>query len=81
MEDKMRKIWNYHRRIFLGDDNAVLVPARGVVCGLDVGDAKPVALLARQIASRYLAKVYELLKKPLETGLAEHSESEWLSPS
>ncbi|OWZ15387.1 reverse transcriptase [Phytophthora megakarya] len=61
MEDKIRKILNYHRRIFLGD-------------------AMPIALRARQIASRYLVKVYELLKKLLETGLIEHSESEWLSP-
>ncbi|OWY99115.1 hypothetical protein PHMEG_00029945 [Phytophthora megakarya] len=59
MEDKMRKILNYHRRIFLGD-------------------ATPIALRARQIASRYLVKVYELLKKLLEIGLIEHSESEWL---
>ncbi|OWZ05101.1 reverse transcriptase [Phytophthora megakarya] len=80
MEDKMRKILNYHRRIFLGDGNAALAPARGVVCDLDGGDAMPIALRARQIASRYLVKVYELLKKLLETGLIEHSESEWSSP-
>ncbi|OWZ10049.1 reverse transcriptase, partial [Phytophthora megakarya] len=80
MEDKMWKILNYHRRIFLGDGNAAPAPARGVVCDLDVGDATPIALRARQIASRYLVKVYELLKKLLETGLIEHSESEWSSP-
>ncbi|OWZ13115.1 Eukaryotic/viral aspartic protease [Phytophthora megakarya] len=62
MEEKMRKILNYHRRIFLGDGNAAPAPARGVVCDLDVGDAMPIALHARQIASRYLVKVYELLE-------------------
>ncbi|OWY95531.1 reverse transcriptase, partial [Phytophthora megakarya] len=61
MEDKMRKILNYHRRIFLGD-------------------ATPIVLRARQFASIYLVKVYELLKKLLDTGLIEHSESEWPSP-
>ncbi|OWZ14695.1 LOW QUALITY PROTEIN: reverse transcriptase [Phytophthora megakarya] len=80
MEDKMRKILNYHRRIFLGDGNAAPAPARGVVCDLDVGDAMPIALRARQTASRFLVKVYEQLKKLLETGLIEHSESEWSSP-
>ncbi|OWZ01871.1 hypothetical protein PHMEG_00026671 [Phytophthora megakarya] len=76
MEDKMRKILNYHRRIFLGAGNAAPAPARGVVCALNIGDAMPIALRARQIASRYLVIVYELLKKLLETGLIEHSESE-----
>ncbi|OWY91990.1 reverse transcriptase, partial [Phytophthora megakarya] len=69
MKDKMRKILNYHRRIILGNGNAAPAPARGVVCDLDVGDAMPIALCARQIASRYLLKVYELLIKLLETGL------------
>ncbi|OWY91244.1 hypothetical protein PHMEG_00040260 [Phytophthora megakarya] len=75
IEDQMRKILNYHR-----DGNAASAPAHGVICDLDVGDATPIALRARQIASRYLVKVYELLKKLLETGLTEHSESEWSSP-
>ncbi|OWY96990.1 hypothetical protein PHMEG_00032591, partial [Phytophthora megakarya] len=35
---------------------------------------------AEQITTRYLVKVYELLKKRLETGLITHSESEWSSP-
>jgi hypothetical protein len=45
-----------------------------------VGDARPVAQRARQIAPHILVKVYELLKKRLETGLIELSESEWASP-
>ncbi|OWZ05470.1 reverse transcriptase [Phytophthora megakarya] len=80
MEDKTQKILSYRRRIFLGDGIAAPASARGVVCDLDVGDAMPIALRARQIASRYLVKVYELLKKILETGLFEHSGSEWSSP-
>ncbi|OWY94766.1 Eukaryotic/viral aspartic protease [Phytophthora megakarya] len=47
MENKMRKILNYHRR----DGNAAPAPGRGVVCDLDVGDAMPIALRARQITS------------------------------
>ncbi|OWZ02404.1 reverse transcriptase [Phytophthora megakarya] len=80
MEAKMRGILRYHRCIFLGDGNAAPAPARGVVCDIDVGEAKPVALRARQIAAPFLVKVYELLKKLLEAELIEHSESEWSSP-
>ncbi|GMG17973.1 unnamed protein product [Phytophthora fragariaefolia] len=80
METKLRKILKYHRKIFLGDGNAAPAPARGVVCDLDVGIVRPVAQRARQIAPHLLVKVYELLKKLLETGLIEHSESEWGSP-
>ncbi|KAK1928984.1 Ribonuclease HI [Phytophthora citrophthora] len=43
MEKRLRDILKYHRKIFLGDGNAAPAPARGVVCDLDVGDAKPVA--------------------------------------
>ncbi|GMF61231.1 unnamed protein product [Phytophthora fragariaefolia] len=80
METKLRKLLKYHRKIFLGDGNAAPAPARGVVCDLDVGNVRPVAQRARQIAPHLLVKVYELLKKHLETGLIEHSESEWASP-
>ncbi|OWY92844.1 reverse transcriptase, partial [Phytophthora megakarya] len=80
MEAKMRGILKRHRSILLGDGNAAPAPARGVVCDIDVGEAKPVALRATQIAAPFLVKVIELLKKLLEAELIEHSESEWSSP-
>ncbi|KAJ8569357.1 hypothetical protein ON010_g5903 [Phytophthora cinnamomi] len=80
MEAQLKKILKYHRWIFLGDGNAAPAPARGGVCDLDVGNVRPVAQRARQIAPHLLVKVYELLKKLQETGLVEHSESEWASP-
>ncbi|KAE9083812.1 hypothetical protein PF010_g21077 [Phytophthora fragariae] len=79
-ERKMRNILKYHRSIFLGDGNAAPAPARGVVCDLDVGDAKPVAQRSRSVAPHLSMKVYELIKKLLEKGLVEHSESPWASP-
>ncbi|KAE9272184.1 hypothetical protein PF008_g30162 [Phytophthora fragariae] len=78
-EHKMRNILKYHRSIFLGDGNAVPAPARAVVCDLDVGDAKPVAQRSRSVAPHLSMKVYELIKKLLEKGLVEHSESPWAS--
>jgi hypothetical protein len=80
MDEKLRRILRRHRCIFLGDGNAAPAPARGVVCDLDVGDAKPVAQRPRSVAPHLLIKVYELLKKLLETGLIEYSESPWASP-
>ncbi|OWY91277.1 hypothetical protein PHMEG_00040211, partial [Phytophthora megakarya] len=70
----------YHRAIFLGDGNAVPAPARGVTCDLDVGEANPVTQRPRSVAPHLAIKVYELLKKLLETRLIEHSESPWASP-
>ncbi|EGZ08549.1 hypothetical protein PHYSODRAFT_340298 [Phytophthora sojae] len=80
MNKEMRGILEYHHSIFLGDGNAVPAPARGVVCDLDVGDAKSIAQRARPIAPRFLHQVYELIKTLLETGLIETSYSEWASP-
>ncbi|KAE8993193.1 hypothetical protein PF011_g17232 [Phytophthora fragariae] len=77
---RLRGILEHHRKIFLGDGNSAPAPARGVVCDLDVGDARPVAQRPRSIAPHIMIKVYELLKKLLETKLVEHSESPWASP-
>ncbi|KAE9073120.1 hypothetical protein PF010_g25204 [Phytophthora fragariae] len=79
-ESKMTSILKYHRSIFLGDGNAASAPARGVVCNLDVGDAKPVAQRSRSVAPHLSMKEYELIKKLLDKGLVEHSESPWASP-
>jgi len=76
---KLRSTLRYHRTIFLGVGNAAPAPARGVVCDLDIGDAKPVAQRPRSVAPHIAIKVYELLKKLLETKLIEHSESPWAS--
>ncbi|KAE8963655.1 hypothetical protein PF011_g28953 [Phytophthora fragariae] len=77
---RLRGILEHHRKIFLGDGNAAPAPARGVVCDLDVGVVRPVAQRPRSIAPHIMIKVYELLKKLLETKLVEHSESPWASP-
>ncbi|GMF36862.1 unnamed protein product [Phytophthora fragariaefolia] len=52
----------------------------GVWCDLDFGDAKPVAQRPRSIAPHLAIKVYELMKKRLETGLIEHSGFPWAFP-
>ncbi|KAG6613167.1 reverse transcriptase [Phytophthora cinnamomi] len=79
-DKKLRTCLRYHHKIFLGDGNVEPAPARGVWCDLDVGEAKPVAQRPCSIAPHLAIKVYDLLKKLLETGLIEHSESPWVSP-
>ncbi|EGZ25028.1 hypothetical protein PHYSODRAFT_257030 [Phytophthora sojae] len=56
-EGKLKDILKYHRKIFLGDGNAAPAPARGVVCDLDVGDAKPVAQRSRSVAPHLMVKL------------------------
>ncbi|OWY91718.1 reverse transcriptase [Phytophthora megakarya] len=79
-EEQLRKILERHSKNFLGDGNAAPAPARGVVCERDVRGAKPIALRPRSIIPKVAMKVYELLKKHLETGLIEMSDSAWPSP-
>ncbi|GMF55559.1 unnamed protein product [Phytophthora fragariaefolia] len=79
-EEKLRTRLRYHHRIFLGDGNAAPAPARGMWWDLDVGVVKPVAQRPRSIAPHLAIKVYDLLKKLLETRLIEHSGSPWASP-
>ncbi|GMF17474.1 unnamed protein product [Phytophthora lilii] len=74
----LRAIRRKHQSIFQGEGNALPFPARGLVCDLDVGE--PVSQRVRRISGELLPKVYELLKRLLETGLIEYSESAWASP-
>ncbi|OWY95989.1 reverse transcriptase [Phytophthora megakarya] len=78
-EKQLKSILKRHQKIFLGDGNAARPPARGVICDLDVGDAKPVAQRPRTGGPHLAIKVYKLLKNLLEATLIEHSESPWAS--
>ncbi|OWY94611.1 LOW QUALITY PROTEIN: reverse transcriptase [Phytophthora megakarya] len=78
-EERLRTVPRKHRMIFLEERKALPPPARGVVCDLDVGAEKPISMRSRRIPADLLSKVYELLKRLLETGLIEYSNSEWAS--
>ncbi|OWZ20994.1 Eukaryotic/viral aspartic protease [Phytophthora megakarya] len=52
-EERLRAILRKHRTIFLGEGNALPPPARGVVCDLDVGDAKPISMRSRRFPLTY----------------------------
>ncbi|OWZ13349.1 reverse transcriptase [Phytophthora megakarya] len=78
-EERLRAILRKHRTIFFGEGNALPPPVRGVVCDLEVGDAKPISMRSRRIPADLLSKVYELVKRLLGTCLIEYSDSEWAS--
>ncbi|OWZ22894.1 Eukaryotic/viral aspartic protease [Phytophthora megakarya] len=65
-EERLRTILRKHRTIFLDEGNALPPPVRGVVCDLEVGDAKPISMRSRRIPADLLSKVYELLKRLLK---------------
>ncbi|POM79684.1 LOW QUALITY PROTEIN: Reverse transcriptase, partial [Phytophthora palmivora] len=79
IERLRQKIWNY-RRLLIGKGNALPPAARGVVCDIDVGDAKPIAKRVRKIAPRFREKLSELIKVLLSAKKISYSRSPWASP-
>ncbi|POM58034.1 LOW QUALITY PROTEIN: Reverse transcriptase [Phytophthora palmivora] len=64
--------------------NALPPAARGVVCDIDVGDAKPIAQRVRKIAPRFREKLPDLIKGLfiiiLPAKMISYSRSPWVSP-
>ncbi|POM70367.1 Reverse transcriptase, partial [Phytophthora palmivora] len=79
IEPLRQKIWKY-RHILIGKGNALPPAARGVVCDIDVGDARPIAQRARKIAPRFREKLSELIKGLLSAKMISYSRSPWASP-
>ncbi|OWZ04562.1 hypothetical protein PHMEG_00023517 [Phytophthora megakarya] len=69
-----------HESIMISSGNALLPPAYGVVCDIDVNNHDPIKQRARRIPLRYLQKLYVLLKGLLKAGLIVLSDSPWASP-
>ena len=77
---KMRDlIWSY-RHLCMGKGNALPPAAKGAVCDIDVGDAKPIAQRVRKVPSQFLDKVFKLIKSLLTAGMVQPSTSPWASP-
>ncbi|OWZ05318.1 reverse transcriptase [Phytophthora megakarya] len=54
--------------------------ARGVVCDIDVGEARPTALECRKLRIQFREKLAELIKGLLSAKMINHSRSPWPSP-
>ncbi|KAJ0391130.1 hypothetical protein ATCC90586_010973 [Pythium insidiosum] len=78
--DQVRDIVWKRRHLLMGKGNARPPAAKGVVCDIDVGDAKPVAQRCRRVPPQYLQQLSDLVKGLLEAGFVQPSTSSWASP-
>ncbi|POM76615.1 Hypothetical protein PHPALM_6130 [Phytophthora palmivora] len=79
IERLRQKIWIY-RHLLIGKGNALPPAARGVVCDIDVGDAKPIAQRVRKITYRFREKLSDLIKGLISAKMIRYSRSPWASP-
>ena len=77
---KMTTVLAKFSRFFISSGNGLPPPARGAVCDIDVGSAKPIAGRARRFRVEFLGKLFELLKGLMQFGLIQFSNSKWASP-
>ncbi|KAJ0392526.1 hypothetical protein P43SY_002493 [Pythium insidiosum] len=72
-------VWR-RKEYLMGKGNARPPAARGVVCDIDVCDARPIAQRCRRVPPQYSEKLYELIKGLLDAGFIVPSTSPWASP-
>ncbi|KAH9101587.1 hypothetical protein AeMF1_021694, partial [Aphanomyces euteiches] len=77
---QMRKVLDKYKAYFIRSGNGLPLPARGTVCDIDVGSAKPIAHRPRRVHPEHLQKLFELLRGLLSYGLITFSNSQWASP-
>ncbi|OWZ04616.1 reverse transcriptase [Phytophthora megakarya] len=78
--DRLRqRIWKF-RHLLIGKGNALPPAARGVVCDIDVGGARPIALKCRKLRIQFREILAELIKSLLSAKMITHSRSPWVSP-
>ncbi|OWY90346.1 reverse transcriptase, partial [Phytophthora megakarya] len=71
--DRLRqRIWKF-RHLLIGKGNALPPAARGVVCDIDVGGARPIALKCRKLRIQFREKLAELIKGLLSAKMINHS--------
>ncbi|OWZ01266.1 reverse transcriptase [Phytophthora megakarya] len=78
--ERLRQIIWKKRHLLIGKGNALPPAAKGVVCDIDVGNAKPIALRTRKLPTRFREKVAGLIKGLLAAEIIRHSTSPWASP-
>ncbi|KAE9305192.1 hypothetical protein PF008_g21782 [Phytophthora fragariae] len=74
-----RLIWR-RRHLLIGKGNALPPAARGILCDIDVGGAKPVAQRVRKVAPQFREKLSDLIKGLLGARIINMSTSPWASP-
>ncbi|OWY94664.1 LOW QUALITY PROTEIN: Eukaryotic/viral aspartic protease, partial [Phytophthora megakarya] len=64
----------------LPEGNALPPAAKGVICDIDVGNARPVAQRVRKISSQFREKLADLIRGLLSARMIRASKSPWASP-
>ncbi|OWZ14656.1 LOW QUALITY PROTEIN: reverse transcriptase [Phytophthora megakarya] len=78
--ERLRQIIWKKRHLLIGKGNALPPATKGVVCDIDVGNAKPIALRTRKVPTRFREKVADLIKGLLAAEIIRPSTSLWVSP-
>ncbi|OWZ10886.1 reverse transcriptase [Phytophthora megakarya] len=79
--DRLRqRIWKF-RHLLIGKGNAFPPAARGVMCDIDVGGARPIALKCRKLQIQFREILADLIKGLLSAKMINYSRSPWASPT
>ncbi|GMF14950.1 unnamed protein product [Phytophthora fragariaefolia] len=78
--DQLKQIIGRRRHLLIGKGNALPPAAKGAICDIDVGNAKPVAQRVRKVAPQFRQKLFQLIKGLLSAKIIQHSTSPWASP-
>ncbi|OWZ01216.1 Eukaryotic/viral aspartic protease, partial [Phytophthora megakarya] len=68
------------RKWLIGKGNALPPAAKGVICDIDVGNARPVAQRARKVSPQFREKLADLIRGLLSARMIHASKSPWASP-
>ncbi|OWY97329.1 reverse transcriptase, partial [Phytophthora megakarya] len=79
--DRLRQKTGKFRHLLIGNENALMPAARGVVCDIDVGGVRPVAIKCRKLRIQFREKLADLIKGLLSAKMINYSKSPWASPS
>ncbi|CAI5727576.1 unnamed protein product [Peronospora destructor] len=78
--DRLRQIIWHKQHLLTGKGNALPPAARGAVCDIDVGNARPISQRGRKVAPQFREKLSDLIKGLLSSNIIQHSTSPWASP-
>ncbi|GMG15678.1 unnamed protein product [Phytophthora fragariaefolia] len=73
--DRLKHIIWRRRHLLIGKGNDLPPDAKGAICDIDVGNAKPVAQRVRKVAPQFHEKLFQLIKWLLSAKIIQHSTS------
>ena len=71
-QEKLRQLICKTRHLLIGKGNALPSAARGDVCDIDVGGARPTAQRVRPVAPKFREKLADLIKDCYRQKLFDH---------